>query len=145
MYEESTARQTRTLSAIASEIQEALKQFLNTRMQMMKSEIHESASALRVSLPLVLVAAGLFASALLLFSAAAVALAASAFAGNPYAWFYGFLIVGVAWAALGAVAGFFAYNEFRSKGMFPKRTVAVLKADKDWLESEVRSNYGRAA
>ena len=45
----------------------------------------------------------------------------------------------------GGTAAFFAYNEFRSKSMFPKHTVEVLKADKIWIESEARTKYGRVA
>jgi hypothetical protein len=74
-----------------------------------------------------------------------VALVVSAFSGNPYAWFFGFVIVGVVWVIVGGITAFFAYNEFRSKARFPKRTVEVLKADKDWLGSEARTRYGRAA
>jgi hypothetical protein len=55
------------------------------------------------------------------------------------------MIVGVIWIAFAGAAVFFAYNEFRSKAIFPKHTVEVLKADKDWIESEARRKYGRAA
>ncbi|HJT69044.1 MAG TPA: phage holin family protein [Terriglobales bacterium] len=137
---------TRSLSEIVSEMKEELKQFLNTRLQMLKSELHESIAGLRVAVPLGLLALILIGTAFLLFSAAVVTLIASAFAGNPYAWFFGLIIVAVLWACLAGVAGFFAYNQIRSKAMFPKRTVEVLTADKNWIESEARAtNYGRAA
>ena len=90
-------------------------------------------------MPLALLALGLLGTGLLLFTGAVVVLVASAFAGNPYAWFFAFAIVGFIWMVLGAGAAFFAYNAFRSKSMFPKRTVEVLQADKVWLQSEARS------
>jgi hypothetical protein len=72
----------------------------------------------------------------LLLTLAVVVLVASAFAANPYAWFLAFVIVGVLWTAMGGAAAFFAYNEFRAKGRFPKRSVEVLKADRVWLQTE---------
>ena len=129
----------RSLGAIVAEIREELKSFVNTRVQMLKSEFHETLSAVRIGLPLGLLALALLGTGFLLFTAAVVALVASAFAGNPYAWFFALVIVAFLWTVMGTVAAFLAYNEFRSKGMFPKRTVEVLKADRIWLQSEARS------
>jgi Putative Actinobacterial Holin-X, holin superfamily III len=63
-----------------------------------------------------------------------------AFSGNPYGWFYSFLIVGFVWFAIGGMAAFFAINRFRAHGFFPKRTVEVLKADKVWIQNELRGS-----
>ena len=127
----------RSLAEIASEIREELKDFLNTRLQMMKSEFNEALGAIRVALPLAVVSLVLIGTGSLLLTAAVVTIVASAFAGSPYAWFFAFVIVGVLWIAIGAIAAFFAYNQIRSRARFPKRTVEVLKADKMWIESEV--------
>src|SRR5690348_3685140 len=127
---------TRSLAEIVSEMKEELKGFLNTRLQMLKSELHESIAGLRVAVPFGFLALTLIGTAFLLFSAALVTLIASAFAGSPYAWFFGLIIMAVLWAILAGIAGFFAYNQIRSKAMFPKRTVEVLTADKNWIESE---------
>jgi len=139
MNETRNATAERALGTIISDIRDEFKEFLNTRMEMLKSEFHETASAARTAVPLALVALGLLGTGMLLFTAAVVVLIAAAFAGNPYAWFFAFAIVGFIWMALGAGAAFFAYNAFRSKSMFPKRTVEVLQADKVWLQSEARS------
>jgi uncharacterized membrane protein YqjE len=126
----------RSLAAIVSEIREELKEFLNTRVQMMKSEFHEALGAFRVALPLALISLVLVGIGSLLLTAAVVTLVASAFAGSPYAWLFAFVIVGVLWIAFGAITAFIAYNQIRSLGGFPKHTVEVLKADKVWIESE---------
>lgn len=144
-HENNVEHHARNLKSIVADALEELKQFLNTRMQMLKSELSETLSAMRIAVPLGLIALGLVWVAFLLITGAAVCIVASAFAGSPYAWFYAFLIVGFAWGVMGLLAGFLAYNEFRSKAVFPKRTVEVLKADKNWIESEARTNYGRAA
>ena len=129
--------QERSLGEIVTEIKREVKEFLNTRLEMVRVEIHEAVRAGRIGLPLFVLALGLIAIASLMFTLALVALVASAFAGSPYAWFFAFAIVGILWTVAGAIAAFFAYNEFR--GRFPKRTMEVLKADKLWLQSEIRS------
>lgn len=128
----------RSLAEIVNEIKDEVKSFVSTRIRMMNSEFHESLGAVKVGLPLAILALGLLAIAALLFTAALVVLVASAFAGNPYAWFFAFVIVGFIWTAGGAIAGYFAFTQFR--GLFPKRTMEVLKADKLWLQTEVRSH-----
>jgi uncharacterized membrane protein YqjE len=145
MNDEYAANHTRPLGAIISEVRNELKDFLNTRVLMLKAELHETLAGIRVALPLGVITLLLLGTAFLLFSAAIVTLVASAFAGNPYAWFFGLIIVAVLWAVLAGIAAFFAYNEFRSKARFPKRTIEVLKADKNWIETEARTPYGRAA
>jgi uncharacterized membrane protein YqjE len=135
----------RSLGAILADIVQELQDFVNTRIQMVKSELHQTMSAISVAVPLGLVALMLTWCGFLLLTAAVVVLVASAFAGSAYAWFYACAIVGVVWIAFAGVAAFFAYNEFRAKAMFPKHTVEVLKADKVWIESEARTNYDRAA
>ncbi len=145
MYDLRIDNSSRSLGAILADIVAELQEFVNTRIQMVKAELHETLSAVSIALPLGLMALVLGATGFMLITAAVVAIVASAFAGNPYAWFYAFIIVGVLWTAFAWVAAFFAYNEFRSKAKFPKHTVEVLKADKVWIESEARTKYDRAA
>lgn len=135
----------RSLGAILADIVEELQEFVNTRIQMVKSELHETISAVSVALPLGLLALILAGTGFLLLTCAVVVIVAAAFAGHPYAWVYAFLIVGSIWIAFGGISVFFAYNEFRSKAKFPKHTVEVLKADKVWIESEARTKYDRVA
>lgn len=140
MNESTTQNRERSLGSLIVEIREELKEFVSTRAQMIKVELEEALAAAKIAVPLTLVALLLIATGFWLFTLAVVALIASALAGNPYAWFLAFLIVAVAWTALGAVAAFFAYSQFRGRGGFPKRTVEVLKADKVWLQTEARSH-----
>ena len=135
----------RSLGAILADIVEELQEFVNTRIQMVKSELHETISAVSVALPLGLLALILSGTGFFLLTGAVVVVVAAAFAGHAYAWVYAFLIVGIVWIAFAGIAAFFAYNEFRSKAKFPKHTVEVLKADKVWIESEARTKYDRVA
>jgi len=128
----------RNLTNIVAELREEVKSFIDTRVRIMRAELHETIAALKLGVPLGLISLVLFGIASLLLTAAAVVLVASAFAGNPYASFFALIIVGVVWTILGAIAAVFAINQF--KGKFPKRTVEVLKADKVWLQAEARSH-----
>ena len=129
----------RSLGSIITEIKDEVKEFVNTRVEMIKAELQETASAAKTAVPLILIALGLFVTGLLLLTMAAVVLVAFAFAGSALAWFYAAIIVAFVWFCVGATAAFFAYNAFRSHSRFPQRTVEVLKADKAWLQTEVRS------
>lgn len=129
----------RSLGSIIAEIKDEVKEFVNTRVEMVKAELQETASAAKTAVPLILIALALFATGFLLLTMAAVVLVAFAFAGSALAWFYAAIIVAFVWLCLGASAAFFAYNAFRSHSRFPQRTVQVLKADKAWLQTEARS------
>ena len=131
-----TGNHHRSLGAIVVEIKEELKSFFNTRIEMIRSELAETRAAAKTALPLIVLSLGLMSVGFVLLSLAVVVLVSLAFAGGPHAWFLGFAIVGILWMGFGAIAGMFAYNAFRER--FPKRTIEVLKADKMWLQSEVR-------
>lgn len=129
----------RSLGSIVAEIKDELKDFINTRVAMIKAELQETMNAAKTAVPLTLIALALFATGFLLLTMAAVVLIAFAFAGSALAWFYAAVIVAFVWFCLGATAAFFAYNAIRSHSRFPQRTVQVLKADKAWLQNEARS------
>lgn len=130
----------RTLRNILREIGDEVTEFVDTRVQMAKSELRETLGAAKGAIPLAVIAVALVVTGLLLLTLALVSVITAAFAGSPYAWFYAFLIVGLCWVAIGAVTAFFAVNQFRGRGRFPKRTMEVLKADKAWLQNEARGN-----
>src|SRR4051812_19757057 len=115
MHEMRVDSNARSLGAILADIVQELQDFVNTRIQMVKSELHETMAAVSVVLPLGLLALTLVGTGFLLLTGAVVVVIAAAFAGSAYAWLYAFLIVGALWIAFGGVAAFFAYNEFRSK------------------------------
>ena len=43
------------------------------------------------------------------------------------------------WAILGMLAGYFAKREFAAKQLMPTKTIEVLKGDKIWIQSEMKS------
>jgi uncharacterized membrane protein YqjE len=129
----------RSLAHIVAEIRDEVKEFVRTRVEMFRSELREAKSTLKVAIPFGATALVLIATAYALFTLAAVAAVAVAFQGNPYQWAISLLIVAVVWSIFGGICAMLALNELRRKGVFPKRTVETLRADKLWFESEVRN------
>ena len=128
--------QTRNLAAIVGEIKAEVKDFVQTRVEMFKSELRETLDAWKTAVPLAAIAILLLTTAYLLLTLAVVGLVAVAFWDNPYRWFLAFLTVGLLWSIGGGVLGWLALREFQSKGLFPRKTMEVLKADKIWIQSE---------
>jgi uncharacterized membrane protein YqjE len=129
----------RTLAVIVAEFLDELQRFVQTRVEMVRSELRETIAAAGVWLSLGAVALVLLMTSYLLLTLALVALVSFAFAASAYRWFFSFLTVGLLWSAAGIALAYLAWIRFRARAMFPKKTVEVLKADKIWLQRETRS------
>jgi uncharacterized membrane protein YqjE len=134
-----TVHEGRSLAGIIAEIKDELKEFAQTRVQLLQSEMKETTANIKAALPLAIVGVTLLVTAYLLLTLALVGLVAAAFWHSPYAWFFSFLIVGILWSLGGAMMAYFAVRQFKTRAMFPKKTVEVLKADGAWLQRESRS------
>jgi uncharacterized membrane protein YqjE len=130
-------RNGRRLGEVVAEIKDELKEFLQTRVQMLIAELREAAKNSKSAMIFGGAAALLLGTAWLLLNLALVGLVAVAFWGSPYAWFFAFLIVGMFWAILGGMLGLAAIRKLQ--GLAPKKTIEVLKQDKVWLQQEARS------
>lgn len=124
----------RTLAGVVSELKEDVKEFLETRYQMLLNELRHKLATWRMAMPLFLVALALGVVGFLLLSVALVA-AIAVLVG----WGWSFLIVGAVYLVVGGSVGFLAYREVKAVGVAPTRTLNVLKQDQVWLQSEARS------
>lgn len=129
----------RRLAEILAEMRAELIEFVQTRISMLRTELSEIWKAAKVAIPLVGLATLLLGTAFLLLTGALVGLVVAAFPQSIYRWFFACIIVAFFWGVLGAAAAYFAKREFEIKNMAPKRTLEVLKADKLWIEAEVRN------
>ncbi|MGA9511452.1 MAG: phage holin family protein [Candidatus Sulfotelmatobacter sp.] len=129
----------RTLADVVATIKEEAKEFIQTRVQLFKIELQQKFGVLKVAALLATVAIALWGIAFLLLTFALAALVATALADNPYHWVFGFLAVAILWSLAGGLAAYFAKREFELRGVLPKRTIEVLKADKLWLQNEARN------
>lgn len=128
----------RSLAGVVSELKDEVKEFASTRVQMLKSEMKEKISSLKLAIPLIIVAALMGVTAWLVITGAFISVVAAAFYPSRYAYFLGFVIVGVVYLLLAAVLGAMGYREVKRNGLTPERTIRVLKEDQLWLQSEAR-------
>jgi uncharacterized membrane protein YqjE len=129
----------RTLAQVVSDAKHELADFLQTRFELLQTELSQKFKLLKVAGLLAGIAVVLLSTAYLLLTVALAALVAALLADSPYRWALGFLAVGMLWAITGGLAGYFAKREFALKGIVPARTIAVLKGDKLWIQSEAKS------
>jgi len=129
---------TRSIASIATEIKQEFKEFVETRVAMLKAEFREKVAHWKIAAPLAGVGAVLLCTAYLLITLSLVALAA-VFIHSEYRWFFALLGVGVLWSLLGGVALYMAKREFELNRVMPQKTIEILKGDKVWLQREARN------
>ena len=129
----------RSLAAIVTEMKEELKDLVQTRIEMFRTELQEKVKTLKIAAPLAGLGALLLGTAYLLFTMALVGLVVAFFRDNPYRWFFAFAAVAVLWTLLGGIAAYFAKREFELKGLMPRKTIEVLKEDKLWIQAEAKN------
>lgn len=129
----------KSVAAILSDAKEELKEFLQTRIAMLRKELSERLRVLKVAGPLAAIAMLFLSTAYLLFTLTLVGLVVAFLRDNPYRWCVAFLAVALLWTIVGGIAGYFARRKFQIKELLPRDTINVLKEDKIWIQSEVRN------
>jgi hypothetical protein len=129
----------RSVAGVVAELKQEGKEFFETRVAMLKSEMRDMASAWKAAAPMIAVGVLLLLTAWILLTWAFVSIIAYAFGTGPMAWFFAFLIVGVAYALIGGLLAAFAYSQLKQKEIVPRRTLRVLKEDQIWLQREART------
>lgn len=139
MADQSTTFNGRSLAGVIHEVKDELKEFLQTRITMLKAELGEKMRTFKTALPMVITAALFLVTAFLLFTLCLVGLISVAFYGNPFRWFFAFIIVAVLYSIVGGMAAVFGLKELRAQGIMPRKTIKVLKEDQIWLQHEART------
>jgi biopolymer transport protein ExbB/TolQ len=129
----------KSLAQIVSELKVDAKDFLDTRMQMLRSEVQTKLAIIKVSAPMLLIGAVLGMLAAFCLTGAFVAVIAAGLGGGIGSWALSLFIVGCCYLVVGGGAAYFGYKQFSSEGLAPKRTIKILKQDQVWLANEARS------
>jgi uncharacterized membrane protein YqjE len=129
----------KSLAAIVREMKQELKEFVETRFSMLKSELREKLVHWKIAAPLAGIGVVLLSTAYLLITLGLVALAAVFIGDTPYRWFFAFIAVAALWAVLGGISLYIAKREFELNRLMPQKTMEVLKGDKVWLQQEARN------
>jgi uncharacterized membrane protein YqjE len=127
----------RPLGAVLHEIKDDLKEFLQTRYDMLASELREKIAVWKTSLPMIVIALLLGWSGFLAFTFAVVAALRPLF-DSEYGWAIAAGIVAVLYFIVAGVIAWLAYRELQYAGVAPTRTMQVLKQDQVWLQNEAR-------
>lgn len=127
------------LGVVLTEIKNELTEFLETRFQMLRSEMKEIFRTWKYCAPLLLIAGVLLLASWIVITFGIVALVHGWLVPSPFAWAWAAFIVGALYVVIAGFVGWFAYAELRTVGVFPKRTLKVLRQDQNWVESEARA------
>ena len=129
----------KSLATILAETKDEIKQFITTRVNMLKMEVGEKVRVWKAVVPLLFVALALLLAGWIAFTFAVIALLHGLFMPSVYAWGWAALIVAGAYLVLGMAAGWFVYGEIKATGLAPTRTLNVLKQDQTWIQNEART------
>lgn len=124
----------KSLSAIINELKQELREFAQTRYQMLQAEMQEKLTAWKTGIPLMITGALFALVAFLLLTGALVYVVAI-----PLGVGWALTIVGVAYLILAAVTAWIGYAEIAHNQLKPERTLRVLKEDQIWIQNEARS------
>jgi VIT1/CCC1 family predicted Fe2+/Mn2+ transporter len=129
----------RPLGSIVNEAKDEIKDFAQTRVAMLISEMRENLRTIKTAAPTIIVGLLLAATAWLVLTGALISLIWVAFAPSAYAPFLALLIVGLAYLILGGIFALLGYSSLQDKSLVPKRTIEVLKQDRTWFQNEART------
>lgn len=129
---------TKSLPEVVNDLKAELKEFVATRLAMLRSEMSEKISAYKEAVPAMVGGAVLLMAGGLLLTGFIVTAIALAFA-TPWGWAWAFLIVAAAYMLLGGMLVAAGMAKLKRTKLMPERTVRVLKQDEVWLQSEART------
>ena len=129
----------RSLAAVVNDLKAEMKEFISTRLAMLRSEMREKASDWKRAAPMLVAGLVLLGTAWLLLTGAIVAAVYVAFEGNPWAAFLALIVTCVGYAVFGGVCAMAAIKMIQDTGVAPKRTMRVLKDDQIWISNEARA------
>jgi hypothetical protein len=129
----------KSLATILAETRDEIKQFITTRVNMLKMEIGGKVRTLKSVAPILFFAVALLWAGWMALTFAVIALLHGLFVPSVYAWGWAALIVAGAYLALGIAVGWFVYAEIKATGLKPSRTLTVLKQDQTWIQNEART------
>ena len=129
----------RSIGQVVAELKLEARDFIATRLEMLKQEMDEKIKLWKVAVPMMAVAAVIGVIALLALTFAFVAFFAGVFNPSPYAWCYGALIVTAIYFVVAAGLFYLGRRELTQAGVAPVRTLRVLKQDQIWIQNEART------
>ena len=129
---------TKSLPEVVNDLKSELKDFVATRLAMLRSEMSEKLSSFKEAVPALIVGLALLWIGGLLFTGFLVTAIATAFS-SPWGLVWAFLIVAAAYLLLGGMLAAGGVAKLKKTRLVPERTVRVLKQDEVWLQTEAKT------
>lgn len=129
---------TKSLPEVVNDLKLELKDFVATRLAMLRSEMSEKLTGLKEAVPAMVAGIVLLMAGGMLFTGFVVTAIALAF-GTAWGWAWAFLIVAAAYMLLGGMLVAAGRAKLARTKLMPERTVRVLKQDEVWLQTEART------
>lgn len=128
-----------SFSGAMDEVKGELRDFISTRLNLLRVEMREKASSFKAGIPLIVAGALLLLVAAVMLNVAILAVIASAFGGGVMAWCWSALILFGLYAIIGGGCSFVGVREIKQTGVIPTHTLNVLKQDQNWIQREAKT------
>lgn len=130
----------KSMRDVLDDIKVELKEFVSTRIEMLKTEVNDKLARIKASVPMLAAAALFGLGAFFAFTVGLMAIVAGLLPFEPaWNWAIGAGCVFILYALIGGIAGWMGYREISTEGLAPQRTLRVLKQDQVWIQNEARS------
>jgi uncharacterized membrane protein YqjE len=123
---------------VIDELKVELKDFVSTRIDMLKAELKEKLTRVKASIPM-LVTAAVFAVGAFFALTFGIIAAIAAVIQNDWRWAIGAGAVFLVYLLIAGIVGWLGYKEITTEGLAPQRTLRVLRQDQAWIQNEARS------
>ena len=122
-----------SISSTAAEVSREVIDFVQTRVRLLRSELKENVAAWKVAAAMGGIALVFLVTACLSLAVTITCLIA-VFLPTLFRWVIASIVTPVIFGATGAFLAFSALKRLRQSPLTPKRTLDVLRDDKNWLE-----------
>ena len=129
----------KSVAEVLQELKSELKEFLTTRMQLLRSELKQKMGAYKAAIPAMVIGLALLVMTFVVFTGLLVAVIGLAFGSTGWGYALSFAIVTVLYGASGAVLALYGWRKIKEAGFVPERTIKVLRQDGVWIQSEART------
>lgn len=129
---------TKSIPEIVNDLKTELKDFVATRVAMLRSELNANVAKMKSALPLIAVGLVLVITAWFVLTAGLIAAVAMAFA-TPWNYVIALFIVGFIYVVCGGLMALMGLRQLKQANLKPERTIRVLKQDQIWLQTEAKT------
>ncbi len=129
----------KSIAAVLAETKQELTEFVETRINILRSEINQKLEVWKWAGPLLLLSVSILLAAWITITIGLVAAVHVWFLPSAYSWFFAGVIVGILYLVIGGSLFLFSWGELKEAGVAPVHTLEVLKEDQIWIRKETRA------